>query len=305
MQAVAGIDIYGDTVRYAEVQSQGEGVYRLRRLGSCDFAFDVADELLHGDDTQHTDVLTNALRDVFAGTEATTLRIALHPTDAYAFFTLVGEATSDAQRQEQMAQEAALLAEVSSPDTLHVTSEAVRTDTLSDGRSVEWMHVLALPTPVQERLAAAVRPLPHERHEWLLTTQGTARVAEWMAAREEAPSEATPYTLVIGRYANHAEYVVLQNGSWHFGHHAVTRSPADCAYYGVALLERLDIPFDAVGRVRVYGEDVASADLAPLESVVGTEPAPLDPLPVVGLTPADLQNDIRPEMYVPCVGVTL
>lgn len=304
MQAVAGIDIYSDTLRYAEVQGSGNGPYQLLRLGSCDFEFDIAHEMLHQDEPDYADVMTDALEDVFAGTEADTLRVAFHPTDVYTFFTPVSAEASDADRQHRLEDEAALLADAPSTDALHLTSEPVRTDSLADGRQVEWTHVLAMPRLVQDHFAEVMDHLPHTSYEWALTSRGAARVAEW-TDRQTQDASAAPYTLVIGRYPDHAEYVVLKDGTWYFSYHAVTRSSSDCAYYAVALLDRLDIPFDAVEHVQTYGLKVEAADLDPLTSILETAPESLDPLAIVGLGANDVPAGVHPESYVPCIGVTL
>ena len=47
VRARAGIDIYGTVLRYAEVEQRGPR-YRLLRLGSCDFDFDIAEAVLQG-----------------------------------------------------------------------------------------------------------------------------------------------------------------------------------------------------------------------------------------------------------------
>lgn len=304
IQAVAGIDIYGAALRYAEVQHRN-GEYRLFRLGSCDFDFDVAHEMLHADEPQHLDIVAEALGDVFKGAASRHLRVAFHPLDGYAFTTTVPTELSEADRGQRIDREAALLIGTRTEGALHVTSQPVRTATLPDGETVDWLHVLALPEPVQTRFEHVFRALPHARYEWMLSTEGSTNVVQWIEQREATERPDEPFTLLIGWYDTHTEYALLQRGDWYFGHHAATGSETDCAYFSAALLDHLQIPLASVGRIYLYGKDIDLESFAPLQAVFGVTPLQLNPLAVVGVDPANLEGQVDPAVYAPCIGATL
>jgi len=319
IQAAASIDIHGTRLRYAEVQQPPDG-YRLLRLGSCDFDFDVTHELLRATAPAHLDVVAEALQDAFRGSVAQTLRVAFHPPDVHAFTTALPTDLPDPARQQRVNQETALLMGAETSEGLYISSEMLQAEALPDADALDWLRVLALPDAVQERFERVLAPLPHSEHRWMLSTEGAARVAQWasqQAAVQPGPSPSStlpqqpsaaasaPFTLLVGWYGDFAEYALLHNSEWYFGHHAAIGSANDCAYFSAALLDHLDVPLGAVGRVSLYGKDVDPSAFAPLQAVFGVAPEVLDPLMAVGVDQQQVEGDFAPDVYVPCIGAAL
>lgn len=304
IQAAAGIDINGTGLRYAEVQRRPDG-HRLLRLGSCDFDFDVAHEMLHAETPENLEVVAEALQDVFRGAVSRTLRVSFHPPDVYAFTTALPNDLPASARQQRLNQETALLVGAETSDGLYISSQALQAEALPEADDLDWMRVLALPDAVQERFERVLAPLPHTDHHWMLSTEGSAGVAQWM--EQQAPENRTyaPFTLLIGWYGAYAEYALLHYSDWYFGHHAAMGSANDCAYFSAALLDQLGIQQSEVGRIFLYGKDIDLGAFAPLQAVFGVAPDVLDPLAIVGVDPHRLEGDFSPEVYAPCIGAAL
>ncbi len=299
--ARAGIDLFGTALRYAEVE-QYNGRYRLLRLGSCDFDFDVGRDALRTGEAHHLDTLADALRDVFEGTVATEMHVALHPPECHAFFVPFDAEAPEPVRLKRMRQEASLLLDTT--ETLRLTTDVLRTETLPDGQRVEWYHVLALGEPVHARFDRIFEALPFSEYRLQLSVQGVANAINFVERRTEEQAEA-PFTLGVGWYGTHAEFTLCRKGQWHFGHYAEAGSPADCAYFAVAFLDRFRLRPADVGRVFLYGGQADPADFALLQNVFKTKPEPFNPMQVVDLDPNSLAANFDAESYVPCIGVAL
>lgn len=306
MQATAGIELLGYGLRYAEVKSTPNG-YQLLRLGNCSFDFDVVAELLHGDTPRHLSVVAEALQDVLRGSTARHLRIAIHPQDVYAFTIPLPAERGSAERQQHLDEAAALLVGQPAASQLQVEAQTARQPATADeGEPMAWTQALALPNVVQGRLGRITRQLPQQRHEWKLSTEGAARIVQWTEKHaSESDASDAPFSLAVGWYDTHAEYVVLREGEWFYGHYAPTDSIADCAYFAAMLLSRLNVSLAEVGRLYLYGRNLDLDAFAPLEAAFGTAPERLDPLAPVGVTPDKLENHFEPAEYAPCIGAVL
>jgi hypothetical protein len=304
--ARAGIDIYGNVLRYAEVEQYGTR-YRLLRLGSCDFDFDVADAVWQADQSGHLSTVAEALADVFAGSAADQFQVTVHPPTCFSFFTPVPAGISDAARKVRLQQEAALLAGTDIP--LRLTADALYSAYVGDpAERVDWVHVLAVPERIHTRFDRILRSLPQARHRLMVSMQAAAatvgRLLPLHANGGTADAEA-PYTLAVGGYGGHVEFTLCHRQRWHFSHFTDTGPAADLAYYAVALLQRLHLHPADVGTLYVYGhpQDTGLADL--LERVFHRRPAALNPLEVVDLDAGSLTADFDAEAYVSCMGAAL
>lgn len=319
-QVRVGIDIHGAALRYAEVE-QHERQYRLLRLGSCDFDFDVARVLLRAEETAPLDVLAEALSDVLEGTTATHMNAVLHPPHACSFFTPLDAAASRDERRRQILEEATLLMqgraadaraeEASEEEGLHLTTHtlsgapaAASAASLGEAAApVTWVHVLALRRRAPERLERALSALPQLSRRWMLSTRAVAQVVSHAARREAAAED--DYALAVGWYASHIEYVLCRGRHWHFSHYTKAGPPVDGAYFAAAMLERLGLAPAAVRRVFVYGEEKPLEAFAPLGRVFGPAPQRLDPMPLVDLDPGSLAGAFNASAYAPCIGAML
>ena len=298
--ARAGISIDGKTLRYAEVEHYGVH-RRLLRLGSCAFDFEVTPQMLHDGEAAHLKTVSEALRDVFSGSVASELRVALHPPSCCSFFSPLPAELTEAERQPRLRREAALLLQEEADVPFHLRTDALYDETLSDGTAVAWMHALALPRSTHGRFDGLLRGLPTKRYRFGLSTQGAAAVA----ARAEPEAAERPLTVTIGHYPTHLEYALLDRGTWRFGYHTASGSPVDAAYFTVALLERMGRTPGEVRQVYFYGVDVPVEDADVFSQVFGHAPKRLSPVAAVEVEEGSLTSQFNAEAYAPCVGVTL
>jgi hypothetical protein len=303
-QARAGIDIYGTVLRYAEVERHGAG-YRLLRLGSCDFDFDVAQDLLRTDAPTHLDVVTEALGEVFAGSAASQLHVALHPPDCYTFFSALPVGLPEAVRRQRLQQEALLLGATGEGAPLRFSEDALHQEEGDAEGRAEWFHVLALPEQTWMRFDRLMRSSTFRtRYRLGMSTQGAAQAVGHIERTAEHASR-PPLTLAIGWYPDHVEYVLCREGQWYFSHYTPASAPTDCAYFAVALLERLKLPTTAIGRIFIYGVRAAMSGFASLQAIFRQAPERLNPVRLVDLDPDSLADSFDAEAYAPCIGLAL
>lgn len=299
LQAFASIDLMQATLRYAEVEHRAGDVHPLR-LGSCDFDFDVAHALLHTDAQAHLDVVTEALVDVWEGTDAEPLHVVVHPPEAYAFVTIVPTELPADDRVLRFQQEAALLAGTESAAPPHVTAFPVHAETHLD---IEPMQVFAVPDVVYARFESVLEALPQTHVQFMLSTQAAAQV---MVRSESFPTASeAPFALAIGVYPGSIEYALLHEGGWYYSHYVEAEDPVDAAYFAAVLLDRLDIPRAAIEYVGLYGLGADETAFAPFETVFEVTPTLIDPFDILGLDRDAVQGAFGAGAYVPSVGAAL
>lgn len=304
---LAAIDIFGSELRYAEVEQREDEPPRLLRLGSCDFDFDVVQDLLHEASPQHGGEVIGALQEAFDGTEATGLRVCVHPPDAYSFFTPLSATLPVRSRQDQILQQAALLTGTRNPAEMHLSSQTVRTAEDSEGDPVMWVHILATSDEVDDRLRRVASTLPVEEHDWIVSTEAAARVASQTDLTGITQAQALrPFTLSVGGYGTHTEFTLSQDRQWYHSHYTCEAETAtDRLYFAIGLLNRLGVPPGAVGRLFVYGLDVDPNAYAPFQTIFGVEPETLDPLTAIGADRSRFGPSFDAGAYAPCVGALL
>ena len=298
----AGIDVQGTVLRYAEVEQYGPR-YRLLRLGSCDFDFDVAHELLHAPASPHLHTIAEALADVYGGAVATSLHVALHPLCCTSFFSPMPRSVPEDDRGARLEEEVALLLGAEAAASTRLTSDPVYTETLDDGRQVTWFHGLAVPDWLHGRFDQMLAALPFLQYRFRLSMQTAAAVLRSLDAPPR--NGRATYTLALGWYGSHVEYVLTRQGDWHFSHHTTVASPSDAAYFALALCNRLEIAPADVAHLYVYGQQMDLSTFQPLEMIFRTAPIRLNPLYAVDLDPSSLDADFDAEAYVPCIGAAL
>jgi len=292
-------------LRYAEVERREHGV-RLLRWGQENFSFDLAQVLLREEDAPGpVRQVQETIETVLEDSAAPALHVAVHPPDSYSFFTPISSDVPVQDRRRQLLQQAALVTGIRSTKNLHMTSETVRTTQDSDGDPFMWVHVLAVPDAVDERMAELLRPLSFREHGWIVSSEAAAHVIRRLERAGGSAEEALrPYTLAVGQYPTHTEYALSRNREWYHAHYTEeARSAQNRAYFAVGFLNRVDVSLDGVGRLFVYGQNVDLADYRPFERVFDQEPERLDPFRVLsdqtGRTPD------AAETYAPCIGASL
>ncbi len=305
MEVRAGIELHGRVLRYAEVALDG-GRTRLLRLGACEFEFSVEEALLTLSGPGHLDTVATAVAEIFEGTEARRLWVAVHGWNSTSFFAPLPEAMPPAERFEQLRQEAAMLSDASLARPVRVTATPVRTETLPDGRSVHWHHVLRLSESVHARLARLADSLgEHAGTHEVADSAGAAAAALARLLPETDEPEAAddaPFTLAAGVYGARLEVALCRGATWHAGHYAEDYAD-DHAYFVAALLDRHGVTVSEIGRLALYGE-LGGTETAGLESLLGLPAEPLNPLDA--LDAGRSGTDVRGlAAYVPVIGALL
>lgn len=298
----AALAIQNDTLRYAELERRDEG-HRLLRCGAETFSFDLSRALLREDgDEEQARRVADAVGAVLEDTAARTLRVAIHPSDSYSFFTPISSDVPVRDRKRQLLQQAALVTGIRSTKKLHMTSETVRTTQDSGGEPFMWVHVLAVPDAVDERMDMIVQGLPVREHTWMVTSEAASRVTSRVERTGGSAQEALrPYTLAVGQYSTHTEYALSRNREWYHAHYAEeAHSVENRTFFAVGFLNRVDVPLDGVGRLFVYGSDVDLEAYHPFQDVFGQEPEILNPFRIVqGESSASAEH---PSAFAPCIG---
>ncbi|MFQ5568119.1 MAG: hypothetical protein ACE5G0_00505 [Rhodothermales bacterium] len=304
VRARAGIDIYGKELRYAEVEQRGPR-YRLLRLGSCDFDFDVAEAVLQGTNTEYLEALTDALNDVFEGSVAARLHVTLHPPTCYSFFTPIPVDMGKEARKTHLLREAALLTRSHAPQPLRLTADPVYTETVAEGVAVEWFHVLALNEQLHGRFDRICRMLPQSRHRMTLSMHAVANAIERIERRDGGRRQDAPFTLALGWYPTHVEYTLCRHGRWYFSQYTDADAPDDCAYFALVLLDRLGLKPSSIGRIFTYGGYKDLDEFLQLGYVFPVAPESLNPLQLIDLDQGSMAAGFDHQVYAPCVGVAL
>ena len=281
---IAVIALSGRAMRYAEVQPGADGP-RLRRLGTCDFDADAEAALFSDASDAASDaalsVVGDAIRDVFGGTEAQSLLVVAPATASTAFFTPLPSGMTDEARDEQIQQEAALLADVPPHAPVRVRAVPVRAEATAEGEQ-RWYHVVHVPERVHARLGRLADALGVSSYDIADTGRASAAVAQALAP-------GAGVQLVVGAYAAHTEAAVLRDGELLFGHHGPGATPEDTAYFALAALDTVGMAPTGADRLLVYGDAVAAtpgesvpARLALLAQLSNGTPVALDGLPLFG-----------------------
>lgn len=279
----ATLSFEGNVLRYATVERRDQA-HRLLRGGQETFPFNVKQALLQEEaDGEQLRQVEETLLEVFGDGDARDLRLVLHPVQGYSFFTPIASELPVRDRKRQLRRQAGLVTGVRSKDSLHMTSETVRTTQDSNGEPFMWVHVLALPQVTNERIEALVERLPMSNYAWMLSSEAASRVTRRVERTGGSAQEALrPYTLAVGQYSTHTEYSLVRNREWYHAHYAEeAQDAANRAYFAIGFLNRVDVPLDGVGRLFAYGSEVDLEAYRPFESIFGQMPDILDPIRVV------------------------
>jgi hypothetical protein len=303
---LAVVGLSGHVLRYAEVAAGAAGP-RLLRLGACDFETDAEAAVFGSGDAATLAVVEDALRDVFAGSAARSLVVAVPATASTAFFTPLPVGLAAAERDEQIRQEAALLADLPPATPVRVRAVPVRAEATGasagspDGGGARlWYHVLHVSESVHARLGRLAAALGVGSYDVADAGRGAAAVVRALPVAE-APDHVV---LIVGAYADHTEATVVRGGELVFGHHGPGTTPEDTAYYALAALEVAGHDAAAIGRVFATG-DAADADrLAVLAGLAGQDAAPLNPIGLFG-RPVDAALAWELAAFAPVLGAAL
>lgn len=304
----AAMDIQGDTIRYAEIVRPDDALPQLARLKHHTFGFDVSDRLLQPDAPSCHDDVADVFRDTIGPSEVDAFFLVVHPNDAFTFFTPLSVDWSVERRQRELRNRAALLTQIRTIEDVHLHADTVRTTDAPNGSDrLMWVHVVAVPTPTEQRVRTLAKALGRPRPQWTVSTEATIPAVAQIELSSVSHEDALrPYSLAVGVYPNHTEYALASNRNWHFGHVAVDADTMDDrVYFAVSMLNRLDIPVSSVGRLFAYGS-LADQSLDRFETIFDRPATPIDLEQILDLSsysaaaPGSLHA-----AYAPCVGAAL
>ena len=297
---LAVLGFSGPVMRYAEV-APGP---RLVRLGACDFETNVEAALFRDADPAALTAVEDALRDVFAGTAARALVVAVPATASTAFFTPLPAGLAAADRDGQIRQEAALLADIPPAVPVRVRAVPVRAEASpggGDGARL-WYHVLHVPESAHMRLGRLAAVLGVASYDVADAGRSVAAVVQALGATDGAEA-AGASVLVVGAHGDHTEAVVVTGGAFAFAHHGPGTTPEDTAYYALAALDAAGLDAAAVGRVFAVG-DAEGGRLDVLASLAGSAAVPLNPIGLFG-QPVESATAWELAAFAPVLGAAL
>ncbi len=308
--SLAVVSLSGQAMRYAEAASGADGP-RLLRLGTCDFDADAEAAVFGADDPATLAIVADAVRDVFSGSRARSLVVAVAAPDSTAFFTPLPAGLAAAARDEQIRQETALLADVAPGAPVRVRAVPVRAEAAPAGEpggARLWYHVLHVPEAAHARLGRLAEALGAPAYD--LADAGRASAAVVRALWPETAGMSPSVDLVVGAYAQHTEVAVVRGGELVFGHFGPGATPEDTAYYALAALEAAGHDAAAIGRIYATGDALAdrTADaptrLAVLADLAGVAALPLNAIGLFG-RPVDGATAWELAAFAPVLGAAL
>ena len=295
---VAGISFAGEVMRYAEVEHEQHGS-TLRRLGSCRFDFKIADCLASDPDSPNFQTLAEAVAEIFSGTPAHLLSVALDPRLCYAFETSIAVDADDASLTSQVLKELALVADDETP--LFVSTGNTGERTLRDGSILSSISVFALPERTRARLKALAESMGVSL---VLSTSVNASSAMIGFLEDVFRGTEAGYSILIGDQGEYAEFAICVDGTRTASALAILEDRADGVYALWSFIRRLGLSPANVDTVYMYGEHEHDSPFRDVARQCGATLRLLSPLDVVRLQ-AGSGGERDLAVYVPCVGAAL
>ena len=314
---LVGLDLDGETLRYAAVAHTPSETPELIRLGAATFGYDIAAAAFGVEAEQGgADALGRALRQALRGDRPDVLQVVVHAPHLPTYFVPVAEGVPAAERYDRLRRETLLLADAEAEPVLRVRSRPLRLSRVprrveTDGQMV-WHRTLLIPGAVHERMAALARQVGAvgrggPRYE--LADGAEAAAVLVLEAESERRPAGPDLALAVGLYAGGAELGIFQSGRLYLsrrieaGPRGASGLMDDVAYFSAALLASLHLDAEQLGRIYLYGPaagtaetdglaDLFAADVQPLGAAVPFRAghAPIDPafVPAVGAALAEL-----------------
>lgn len=307
------LDVSGAAIRYATVERPSDSQARLMDGGVASCPFNAAQDLLQADAPAHQEALHDALRTAFGTPDRASapapdaFSIVVHPSDLYAFFTPLAVDSSVSQRKRELRQRAALLTQIRDIDTVRLHAKTVRTsDQAERNGRLMWVHVMAVPHAVEQRVHALADALGFPAPQWTVSTEAVVPVVSRIELQNISHEDALrPYALAIGIYPCHTEYALTSNRNWYHSHVAMdAETTDDRAYYAVSMLNRLQISPQSVGRIFVYGSGSVT-DPSVFEAVFDRSPTPLSLDAAFDTSACEWARGAEASAFAACCGATL
>ncbi len=299
----AGIEFEGSVLRYAEVERVGESL-RLLRLGECDFSFEPLLALRDGGEVE-MDILQEALRDVFEGSEADGLRVAFHPSDVLTWMAPFDRQLPFSERNARLRQESALMAAgQADASEMNLTMQPLYT-TESDGAAVDWVQVVALPKPMHSRVEQLGGAFKRAGTRVGLSTQGAAAALGIVSQANTNINPARPLACGIGLYEQYTEYAVARAGKPLLSSAGAPVQSSDALFSLLRVLQQVGHYAQEVSHLYVYGTGTTQDSVDAIPRVMGFQAMPINPLHALMTDDSDAADPYEASAYAPSVGIAL
>ncbi|GMQ82273.1 MAG: hypothetical protein BMS9Abin05_1718 [Rhodothermia bacterium] len=301
--ATAGIEFSGTTMRYSEVEQYG-AQHRLLRLGDCDFEFDVSEVLFELGTQKYLDVVTDALSEIFLGTTATRIRIAIHPQAARVLQSLRFSGANEESIRENVAFESALMHdEVWVEEDRHVMQGRPLSPTSDSAHApdMESLLVSEISGPVKKRLHEVTSRIPDASPDIISSTEALLAVVRETASKNDFDG----YQLSVGLYPSYAEFMVTRGSEWISSQIRSETESGDVAYFALHFLELSGVVREDDVRVRVYGSGASREQQETLTSIFFENISVLNPISIVDLETDQFDSEFQFESFVICLGAAL
>jgi len=304
MEKKASIEFTRQLMRYAEVSKNGSDQSSLKRLGTCEFDFDLVRALSGATGLGQLRAISDSLQDVFSNSSADILEIVLNPSVCDAFFTLAPADLSPEQVKDQILFESDLLKSDVGLDWGEVRYEPVRTQTL-EGQKLNWYHVIRVSSHVIARLESLLIHLPIPDYSLTTSYRGVGALIENSLIHRQPEDSLAGIIVALGCFKEHIEFSVVNKDKWVFGHSKPSRTSHDSSYFLASVLKMLNLTPKEVGNIYVYGDEEAHINTSNYEQVFRYTPSMIDPFAAFNPAPTTSNSDFISEHYAACLGAAL
>ena len=267
LRVVVGLDVQGETLRYAAVAHEPGEAPRLLRLGSARFGPGFDDQLYGATaGTEAADALGRMLLGTLRDVRPAALHLVVHAPHVPGFFVPVAEGLPVAERYDRLRRETLLLADAEAEPVLRVRSRPVRVGPLPEGAEAEghlrWHRTQLIPGPLHarmERLARRVGAVGRGGPCYDLLDGSEAAAALARAMGEEEQMGRYGLSLSVGLYAEGAELSIWENRHLYHdrrieaGPRGLDGLMDDVAYFAAALLSTFGLDVEDLEDIYLYG----------------------------------------------------
>ncbi len=301
----ASIEFSGQLMRYAEIQSKGADQNILRRLGSCEFDFDLVAALSGASGLGQLRAISDSLQDVFGDSDSESLGIVLNSSLCDSFFTLASSDSDEEQIRDQIHYESELLRSDSGVDWGDIRYEPVRTQ-LIEGREHTWFHVIRVSSPIIARLETLLIHLPIPNYTLTTTYRSVGSLMESSLNQVQKLDEGIGNTIIaLGCFDSHLECSVVDKDKWIFGHSEQNRKSNNPSYYTASILKLLKLAPKQIGNIFLYGEVMDRLSPINFEQIFRYAPSKIDPFIAFDPPPTSAVSELSSEEYAACLGAAL
>lgn len=297
-----GIELYGDTLRYAKVE-QHKDAWQLLRLGNYTFDFDIAEAFLSDEPKpQDIAVMRAAIQDMMEESTIQELRIALHPTQACHFYIPVEVNLSSVERAQLFLRDSRkMIGEENKP--LHIVPHSLFLEELSNGEQVAWYQISTFHKSAFRRIAQFIEGLKIAQYHTCSVETSVGKVITEILKPQTMTKQA-PFVVVTGNYLEHTEFLLCRTENLHFSNYATLTESSEINEHILQMLKRLHFLPQMVGKMYMYGTDVTT-DWDAVAEHFGMVPQLITPSLIPRLYSQNLPNSESLSAFIPAIGAAM